>query len=318
MSGEIRFSVVIPHRNGKDTLMATLTALMRAIDPGRDEVILVDNGSQDDSPAHAAAAFPRLTILSNACNNGFGRACNQGIARAQGKFLLILNNDALVPPHALDEFAGQFETMFDAALLAPQLIGPDGEPQRSFGLFPDVRSETGIGRKRRPTSADGDQPWRVETVVGACMAVRREAIDQAGAFDEDFFFYFEETEWCHRLQRYGWGVWLLPNLKVVHGKGVSTRPLRRAAQVEMLRSRLLYYRKVFPPVLAASLSLWRILRLALNTLTATLAVLLSFGLAQGARARWGTYAIQLAWLGVGRPESWGLPDKCPRLSERKP
>lgn len=312
MSQALRFSVVIPHRNGSATLLATLAALEPALDRTRDEVILVDNGSTDDSLPRVAAEYPRTVIIHNPCNNGFGRACNQGIARARGEFLLILNNDALVPEGVLDEFARQFAALPRAALLAPQLVGPDGARQRSFGWFPDFASETGIGRKRRPPQPEGAAPRRVETVVGACMAVRRAAIDQAGAFDPAFFFYFEETEWCHRLQSHGWEVWLLPGLAVVHGKGVSTRPLRRGAQVEMLRSRLLYYRKVFPAGLALLLTLWRGLRLALNTLTATLLLLLTLGLAPRLRERWATYATQLAWLLLGRPQAWGLPDKCPR------
>ena len=309
----LRFSIIIPHRNGEGPLQDALTALSATIDPQQDEVILVDNGSTDDSVTMARDILPGLVVIANPCNKGFGRACNQGLRRAQGRYALILNDDARVPPDTLNEFARRFDEIPDAAIFAPQLVGPDGTLQRSFGFFPDFRSETGIGRKRRLAPATGDSPRRVDTVVGACMAVRRAAIDQCGTFDEDFFFYFEETEWCHRLQANGWGVWLLPRLRVVHGKGVSTRPLRRAAQLEMFRSRLLYYRKVFSPGQAALLTYWRIVRLALNMLASGIWTLFTLGLSGTARMRLATYATQLAWLVFGKPESWGLPDKCPRV-----
>jgi N-acetylglucosaminyl-diphospho-decaprenol L-rhamnosyltransferase len=308
-----RFSIIIPHRNGCETLLATLEAIHKAVDSEWDEIILVDNHSTDDSVAAAIALFPQLAVIRNPCNNGFGRSCNQGIRRATGQYLLILNNDAQIPPQALDTFIQYFQEFPRVGLLAPQLVGVDGAPQRSFGYFPDFRSETGIGRKRQPVSNPLHQgSIRVETVVGACMAVRRATVEEAGLFDEDFFFYFEETEWCHRLNSKGWDIYCLPEIRVIHGKGISTKPLRLAAQIEMLRSRLLYYRKVFPPSLCRILTCWRIIRLLLNSLSATLLVAMSLGQVASLRVRWSIYTSQLVWLILGRPESWGLPDKCPR------
>ncbi|OYY94464.1 MAG: hypothetical protein B7Y41_06410 [Hydrogenophilales bacterium 28-61-23] len=307
-----RFSIVIPHRNGADLLLGAVEALKAAWDPARDEAIVVDNASTDDSLDRLAARHPDVAVIRNRCNNGFGRACNQGLRQASGEYALILNNDARLPAGALDVFADFFRGHASAGLLAGQLVGPDGQAQRSFGFYPGFASETGIGRKRRAKLPASDAPFEVETLVGACMAVRAAAVAQAGGFDEDFFFYFEETEWCLRLRRKGWGVWLLPAVKVLHGKGESTRPLRLNAQIEMLRSRLLYYRKAFSIGMAAFLTVWRVLRLMLNTLSAGIGVLLTVGLAAGVRRKASAYLLQSAWLLRGCPESWGLPDKCPR------
>jgi hypothetical protein len=307
-----RFSIVIPHRNGADLLLGAVDALKAAWDPACDEAIVIDNASSDDSLAQLAAQHPDVKIIRNACNNGFGRACNQGLRQACGKYALILNNDARLPVGALNIFADFFQIHASAGLLAGQLVGPDGQPQRSFGYYPGVASETGLGRKRKAKLPASDAPFQVETLVGACMAVRMEAVRDTGGFDEDFFFYFEETEWCLRLHRHGFGIWLLPAVRVLHGKGESTRPLRLNAQIEMLRSRLLYYRKAFPFRIAAFLTVWRVLRLVLNTLSASLGVLLTVGLAAGIRRKAIAYLSQLAWLLRGCPESWGLPDKCLR------
>lgn len=307
-----RFSVVIPHRNGAELLLGAVEALKASWDPARDEAIVVDNASGDDSLVQLAERHPGVTVIRNACNNGFGRACNQGLRAARGEFALILNNDARLPAGALDAFAEFFRGHDGAGLLAGQLVGADGQPQRSFGFYPGLASETGIGRKRKMRLPAADAPFPVETLVGACMVVRATAVAETGGFDEDFFFYFEETEWCLRLRQRGWGIWLLPTVKVLHGKGESTRPLRLNAQIEMLRSRLLYYRKAFPFHMAAFLTVWRVLRLVLNTLSASLGVLLTAGLAAGVRRKASAYLLQSAWLARGCPESWGLPDKCPR------
>ena len=312
-----RFSIVIPHRNGAELLLGAVDALHTCWDPVCDEAIVVDNASTDDSLEQLTARYPDVTVIRNACNNGFGRACNQGLRAARGEFALILNNDARLPAGALDAFAEFFRRHASAGLLAGQLVGPDGRLQRAFGFYPGFASETGIGRKRdgrkrKATLPSADTPFQVETLVGACMAARMSAVRNTGGFDEDFFFYFEETEWCLRLNRQGWGIWLLPAVKVLHGKGESTRPLRLNAQLEMLRSRLLYYRKAFTFRMAAFLTVWRVLRLLLNTLSASVAVVLTVGLAAGVRRKAVAYLSQLAWLLRGCPESWGLPDKCLR------
>ncbi|MDP2786954.1 MAG: glycosyltransferase family 2 protein [Pseudomonadota bacterium] len=307
-----RFSIVIPHRNGADLLLGAVAALKASWDAACDEVIVVDNASTDDSLARLTAQHPDVAVIRNICNNGFGRACNQGLRQARGEYALILNNDARLPVGALAAFADFFRQHASAGLLAGQLVGLDGKPQRSFGFYPGFASETGIGRKRKAAMPAADAPFQVETLVGACLAVRASAVADSGGFDEDFFFYFEETEWCLRLHRHGWGIWLLPAVKVLHGKGESTRPLRLNAQLEMLRSRLLYYRKAFSWYMAVFLTVWRVLRLLLNTLSASIGVLLTVGLAAGVRRKATAYLMQLAWLLRACPESWGLPDKCLR------
>lgn len=306
---ETRFSIVIVHRNGETMLLNALDALMRAVGTD-DEVILVDNGSTDASLTRAGAAHPAVRIVANGCNAGFARACNRGLAAARGKYVLFLNNDAFLPADALDRFAEDFEAFPNAALIGGQLVGEAGAPQRSAGVAPTFLSELGLRRRRQPDVSNASQPVAVETLVGACMAFRRELADAAGRMDEDFFFYFEETEWCVRLRRQGWQVMVDPRIRVTHLKGASTRAVRRDAQVEMFRSRLLYYRKTMSPLRAATLTVWRVLRLLANAAAWLLAAVLTLGLAGKVRARLMVYLTQLAWLLAGCPASWGLPDKC--------
>jgi N-acetylglucosaminyl-diphospho-decaprenol L-rhamnosyltransferase len=307
---EVRFSIVIVHRNGAQMLLNALAALMQAIGEA-DEIILVDNGSSDDSVEQARLAFPAVLTIENGCNNGFAKACNQGLARARGEFVLFLNNDAFLSPEALDRFVEDFADYPKAALIGGQLVGEDGTNQRSAGVAPTFLSEIGLIRLRYPKVANAEKPVVVETLVGACMAFRRSVADVAGRLDEDFFFYFEETEWCVRLRRKGWQVMVDPRIRIVHLKGASTRAIRRDAQIEIFRSRLLYYRKTMPAILALLLSVWRVLRLVINTTAHFAMVVLTMGQIRSLRNKLVIYSTQLAWLALGCPESWGLPDKCP-------
>lgn len=299
------------HRNGTQMLLDALASLMRTV-ARDDEIILVDNGSTDASVKQVRAAYPAVRVIENGCNNGFARACNQGLSEARGNYVLLLNNDAFLPPDALDKFAEDFATFPQAGLIGGQLVGEDGIPQRSAGVAPTFLSELGLIRRRQPDVSNCLQPVEVETLVGACMAFRRTLAETAGRMDEEFFFYFEETEWCVRLRRQGWQVLLDPRIRITHLKGASTRSIRRNAQIEMFRSRLLYYRKTMPSFLAILLSIWRVLRLVINTLSYLLMGALTLGLHRGVRIKFMVYLTQLSWLLVGCPSSWGLPDKCPR------
>jgi hypothetical protein len=308
-----RFSIIIVHRNGAQMLLKALAALHAACDPARDEIFVVDNGSDDGSADEAARAWPDVQLIRNACNNGFARANNQAIARARGEFVVLLNNDAFLAPDTLDRCESVFRDRPRCAVVAGQLLDAAGQSQRSAGYVPRALDELGLRfLRRRPRVPVISGLTAVETVVGACMAVRAAAIRDAGSLDNDFFFYFEETEWCHRFRRHGWQVLVEPAARITHLKGASTRGRRRGAQIEMLRSRLLFYFKTMPLAVALPLSAYRVMRLALNTAVHLVTVGLTLGLHRGQREKLGVYTTELAWLLLGCPEHWGLPDKCPR------
>jgi len=294
-------------------LLRALAALHQSCDRVRDEVFVVDNGSEDDSMEAVAREWPEVQLIRNPCNNGFARANNQAINRARGEFIVLLNNDAFLAPDALDRIAAAFETRPRAAVVAGQLVDAEGRAQRSAGRIPTALDELGLGfLRRQPRDPRPTTLAEVEAVVGACMAVRATAIREAGSLDNDFFFYFEETEWCHRFRRHGWQILLEPAARVTHLKGASTRGGRSGAQIEMLRSRLTFYRKTMPLPVALALTTFRILRLALNTAVHGMTVMLTLGLNAGQRNKLVVYWAQVAWLLSGCPWNAGLPGKCPR------
>jgi GT2 family glycosyltransferase len=308
---ECRFSVIIVHRNGRALIMATLAALHAGLDSRLDEVILVDNGSRDDSLAAVREAYPDIRVIANPCNNGFARANNQAIAVAHGQYLLLLNSDAQLAPDGLARLAAHFEAHHDVGVIGARLVGEDGKAQNAGHDFPSLLGEFGLA-KSRPHSLANPCPglYPVPWTVGACMAVRRQAVDQAGPLDGDFFFYYEDVEWCLRLSRHGWGVALAGDVDAVHVRGGSTVVLRRESLIEQTRSRMTYYRKAFPPRQAQALVAYRVVRLALGSLVWGTLNLLTLGRIASARRRSLRYAYPLLWLLRGMPESWGLPGRC--------
>ena len=299
------------HRNGVGMLDQCLSSIQEVV-TCQDEIIIVDNGSSDGSVAMVKENFPEVGIINNNCNNGFAAANNQAIKNAKGTYCLLLNNDAQLSPTTLNTFAHVFEENQDIAVITPQLISLNGDEQRSFGYFMKPMDEIipkAFRKNRVPPT--GNKLVDVDSVIGACMAVRQSAIQQVGLLDEDFFFYFEETHWCYRFKKHGFRIVLDNKTKVIHEKGKSTRSVRKEAQLEMLRSRFLYYKKVFNPLTALLLTTFRITRLIINMLFTILFLVISLGMHKKIRYRFIIYGYQLLWIFIGKPRNWGLPDKCP-------
>ena len=197
------------------------------------ETILVDDGSTDGTLEVARERFPEARVVEQE-NRGLGAGWNAGMRAASGRYLLILNADAWVVGDAVERLVAFAEARPRAGLVGPRLRNPDGSLQRSVRGFPTpwrLATEYFFLRKLAPRSralnafyAGGfahDEAREVDWVMGACMLVRREAVDEAGALDEDFFLFAEETDWCYRLRTAGWQVWFCPDAEVVHVGGAS-------------------------------------------------------------------------------------------------
>lgn len=319
VSGGLRFSVIIVHRNGKEMLLGTMAALSGALNWETDEVILVDNGSTDDSIAAIAATFPDVRILENGCNNGFARANNQAIAIARGQFLLLLNSDTWVESDILVRLQRHFDREIQAGIIGASLVGSDGGEQHSCHRFPSFWDELGLPRiSKDPAYKVSVGLAEADWVVGACMAVRMQAVEQAGPLDGAFFFYYEDVEWCLRMRRRGWQVFVAEDIRVTHLRGMSTRAIRKEALIEQLRSRLIYYRKAFGKTRYLILFNHRLLRLLVSGSLWGGLNLLTLGRRPELLARSQRYLHPLRWLLSGRPDDWGLPDKCPYDVEATP
>jgi N-acetylglucosaminyl-diphospho-decaprenol L-rhamnosyltransferase len=197
------------------------------------ETIVVDHGSTDGTLELVRGQFPEARIVEQE-NRGLGAGWNAGMRAASGRYFLILNADAWVVGDAVETLVAFAKTRPRAGLVGPRLRNPDGSLQRSVRGFPTpwrLATEYFFLRKLAPRSralnafyAGGfahDEAREVDWVMGACMLVRRAAVDAAGPLDEDFFLFAEETDWCYRLREAGWQVWFCPDAEVVHVGGAS-------------------------------------------------------------------------------------------------
>jgi len=273
-------SVIIVNWNGRELLRNCLRSLLGhrssvigrqlntgpgpATEPFRlsTEIIVVDNASTDGSAEMVSREFPDVRQIINAENLGFARANNVGIRAARGRYILLLNNDTVASPDALEGLVAFMEAHPDAGAVGPRLLRPDGAAQPyAFGCdpTPGYLLRRGInrllfGRPLHDWATNDVQP--VDWVSGACLLARRAAIEQAGLLDEKIFMYFEDNDWCLRIRRAGWRVYYDPQVAIIHigGQSLAHNPAAARAYRESLRY---FYRKHYGP--AANGMLWLLL-----------------------------------------------------------
>jgi GT2 family glycosyltransferase len=195
--------------------------------------VVVDNASGDGTPAFVRERFPEALLVEQE-NLGLGAGWNRGIEATSGRYVLILNADAWLTEGSLGRLVRFADTRPDAAVVAPRLLNTDGSLQRSVRGFPTpwrLATEYLFLRKLAPRSRlvnafyaggfDHDEVREADFVMGACMLVRRAAIDVVGSLDESFFLFSEETDWCYRFSQAGWKVLFYPGAECVHVGGAS-------------------------------------------------------------------------------------------------
>jgi len=197
------------------------------------ETIVVDNGSTDGTVALVRERFPEAHVIEQE-NLGMGGGNNAGMRLASARYFLLLNADAWVLGDGVEQLARFADQHPDAAVVGPKLLNEDGSLQRSARAFPTLwrlSTEYLFLRKLAPRSRalntfyeggfDHDEAREVDWLFGACLLVRRDAADEVGLFDEDFFMFSEETDWLYRFHQAGWSVYFYPGAEVVHVGGAS-------------------------------------------------------------------------------------------------
>lgn len=198
-----------------------------------EETIVVDNESSDGTVAFVRERFPEATVLEQG-NVGLAAGWNAGMDAATGRYFLVLNADAWLTEGSLARLVEFADDHPEAAVVGPRLSNVDGTLQRSVRGFPTLwrlATEYFFLRKLAPRSralnafyAGGfahDDEREVEWVMGACMLVRRDAVEQVGPLDEAFFLFSEETDWHRRFHDAGWKVLFFPGAECVHVGGAS-------------------------------------------------------------------------------------------------
>lgn len=228
------------------------------------EVIVVDNASTDGSPEMVGRGFNKVNLFQNKENIGFARANNQGIKKAKGDYLLLLNSDTIVKNKAPVKMARFLEQHPEAGAVGCKLLNPDGTDQPSFGPFPSLFisavmlfAEHWLGGHlvRRSSKQVKETDW----VMGSALMVRKEVVEKTGMLDEKFFMYLEEVEWCYRIKKAGYKIFFYPGAKIIHIGGASSPTGRKDPILNIYRGLIYFYKKHYPrwqlPVLRLMLKL---------------------------------------------------------------
>ena len=245
-------SIIVVNWNTRDLLIQCLSSIYTNPPIDSFDVWVVDNASEDGSTEAVIRHFPQTTLVENDSNVGFATANNQAIHRSKCDYLLLLNPDTEVKPGALETLVQFMDHHMEVGAVGPRLLNPDKSLQVSCYLAPTLMREFWRlfhldilwNYSSYPMFEwDLTTVHKAEVIQGACLLLRRKALDQVGLLDEDYFIYSEEVDLCLRLRRAGFHLYWLPQAEVVHYGGRSTERVQAEMFIHLYRSKVLYFRK---------------------------------------------------------------------------
>jgi Predicted glycosyltransferases len=301
-ANRIDISVIIVNWNTKDLLRNCLNSLSKTVHNLIFEVIVIDNASSDGSVAMLESEFPSVIRIVNTENKGFGAANNQALAIMKGKYALLLNTDTVLMPEAVNKLWNFCEANDKAGIVCGQLLNADGSKQNSIASFPGLltlAANTSLleylfpcwypSKRYKHTS-----PIEVDSAIGACMMIRKKALDEAGAFDERYFFFFEETDLAYTMRLKGWKIYHVPDAFIYHLQGQSVGH-NISSRIEFYRSRYKFLRKWHGPIYCYLANTIIFLRLLINGVSSLIFVTLTLGLNKKLRHKLAMYSKLIYW-----------------------
>ncbi len=295
-------SIIIVNYNTKDLLRDCLNSISKTVLDISYEIVVVDNASSDGSIAMLEEEFPGVRIIKNAENRGFGAANNQAFRIMKGRYALLLNTDTILTEQAVKALFMFMESDPSTAMACGQLLNADGTKQNSIAAFPTLLtlfSNTALLEYLFPTRYpskrhDYKEPIEIDSGIGACLMVSKNAIDEVGTFDERYFFFFEETDWAREMRSKGWKIYHVPTARIYHLQGQSIgRDVH--SRLEFYRSRYQYFRKWNSGPVYVLLSCAVFIRLIMNWLFTAAANLFLLGMHRGMRGKLNTYSRLILW-----------------------
>ncbi len=260
VDGTGRVSLVVVNHNSGSLLQACIQSARHQVD----ELLIVDNASSDSSLAECEARFAKerkIRFIKNAANLGFAAACNIGLAHSNGKLVLFLNPDSQLDEGAVEHLCKAIVGDPAVGMVGGLLVNPDGSEQgggrraiptpwrsfvRAFGLYrlqyrwPRIFYDFYLHKLPLPEEA-----VEVESISGACMMVKREAVSDVGEWDDNYFLHCEDLDWCMRFRAGGWKILFVPSARVVHMLGACSRARPIFVEWHKHKGMLRFYRKFF-------------------------------------------------------------------------
>jgi GT2 family glycosyltransferase len=241
-----RVSIIIPNLNGRSLLESCLPLVF-----GQDyqdfEVVVVDNGSTDDSSAFVEKNYPQVRVLALKENLGFAKAVNEAIRQTKSKYVVLLNNDAHVTKNWLSNLLVASDNHQECASVASKMLVFGKKPiiDGAGDKINIVGQPYPIGRGKRDSKTYNVGKYILGATGGASL-FRRVALEKVGLFDEDFFFYFEDVDWALRAQLLGFCSWYEPNAIVYHRFGETAKKFYRKMEYLRFRNTIILVLKNFP------------------------------------------------------------------------
>lgn len=254
---DVDVSVVIVNWNTRRYLLDVIDSLRRSTVGTEIEIIVVDNASTDGSCESLVQAHPDVRLIRNDANLGFAKANNIGFAAAQGRALCLVNTDVIALDGVVDRLWRYLRENPSVGLVGPRTLHRDGRTRQNCRRFPSLGNAVGDhlwlkrlgvpGLRGRALPPETYQHTHDAEVLSGCfLMVRREAFDDVGPLDEDFFFYGEDTDWGRRFHDSGWRSVYFPEAEAVHFGGGSTAAYPVTYYLVMEKADLLYWKKHHP------------------------------------------------------------------------
>jgi GT2 family glycosyltransferase len=221
----ITVSIVIITKDTRELLKNCLGSIANdtSLAPLGIETIIIDNASTDGTDRMVREEFPDAVYIRNDVNAGFASAVNRAGSAVQGRYILLLNSDTLLIQGEIAKMTGIADAVDNSGILGPQLVYEDLKLQRSVASIPRFMGEALPGSQRLKRNGPLTEVHEVESLIGAAILIRKSAFDAIGGFDERFFFFLEETDFCLRLKRAGYRVLFCPAVRVIHLQGKTVR-----------------------------------------------------------------------------------------------
>jgi len=245
-------AIIIVNWRVRPLLEKCLNSILANSDGLKLQILVVDNDSRDGTPEMVMVEYPQVTMISLARNIGFARANNLAMKQAKARYYLLLNPDTEIVPGFFRQAIDYLDGHPEVSIVGPKIINPDGSTQLSISRFPDLLSQVMVLLKLRNVLVgnkflshylfkdfDYSQEQSVEQIMGAAILVRPEVFEKIGTFDEHFFVWFEEVDFCKRAKKKFLDIRYVPHLSVIHYGGESF------SQRNMLRRQWIFDKSLF-------------------------------------------------------------------------
>jgi len=239
-------SIILINYNRKQLALNCIYSIHNKSTSSNYEIIVVDNNSTDGSVEAIKARYPKVKVIAQKHNLGFGKANNIGANASTGEYLFFVNNDTIFTEDIIEPFSLFLKENPSCGAVGPLLVNADGTYQHSYGYFPSIINEWRVQKETKaiksiPTNFN---PQEVDWVSFAAVMIPRNVFGQISGFDERYFMYFEDADVCLRLKEIGYSTIYYPAHSLVHLGGASWSPKNiDAIRYEYRRSQLLYYSK---------------------------------------------------------------------------